>query len=239
MKNIFKNKRIMFPIIIFIVVIIIAILIFVIIGTDSKKSKSVSGSPLKLENSSNNTSNTTTNITNETDDEEDNNTSNNTSKNNTKNNTTDNSSDDNSDDEEISFDGEDYYLDAVKSFTAGLMDEKDMETFVGDHIDLKAYVAYYNVEADDTKFLDEYEKLDDDDQKIDQVKDEMVKLADKENVKLTSIGEPKQSKDREEISRLTITVDTGDNEQKYRLVFYQDIVIYICDENGDSIINLD
>ena len=63
-------------------------------------------------------------------------------------------------------------------------------------------------------------------------------LASEKNLKLDAISNPKTSGDDENISRVTITLKKGDSTEKYRMVFYGDIVIYIADDSGDSIIDL-
>lgn len=230
-----KNKRIMFPIIISVIVIVIAIIIFILIGSGEKNNKS--NSTIKLGGNSENvsTSNTVSNtndedntVDNDTDNSTDDNTTNDTS-----NNTTNSTSDDS-----IDFDGDEFYLESAKAFVAGLMDSDDMKAFVDKHVDVKAYAACYDVSADDEKFMDEYQKLSDDDDKVLEVSKKFEELASEKNLKLDAISNPKTSGDDENISRVTITLKKGNSTEKYRMVFYGDIVIYIADDSGDSIIDL-
>ena len=167
-------------------------------------------------------------VDNDTDNATDENTTNDTS-----NNTTNSTSDDS-----IDFDGDEFYLKSAKAFVAGLMNSDDMKDFVDKHVDVKAYAACYDISADDAKFMDEYQKLSDDDDKVLEVSKKFEELASEKNLKLDAISNPKTSGDDENISRVTITLKKGDSTEKYRMVFYGDIVIYIADDSGDSIIDL-
>ena len=231
-----KNKRILFPIIISVIVIVIAIIIFILIGSGEKNNKS--NSTIKLSGNSENSSKS--NTVDNTDDEEDNTVDNDTDNatdenttNDTSNNTTNSASDDS-----IDFDGDEFYLKSAKAFVAGLMNSDDMKEFVDKHVDVKAYAACYDISADDAKFMDEYQKLSDDDDKVLEVSKKFEELASEKNLKLDAISNPKTSGDDENISRVTITLKKGDSTEKYRMMFYGDIVIYIADDNGDSIIDL-
>ena len=231
-----KNKRILFPIIISVIVIVIAIIIFILIGSGEKNNKR--NSTIRLSGNSENSSKS--NTVDNTDDEEDNTVDNDTDNstdenttNDTSNNTTNSTSDDS-----IDFDGDEFYLKSAKAFVAGLMDSDDMKDFVDKHVDVKAYAACYDISADDAKFMDEYQKLSDDDDKVLEVSKKFEELASEKNLKLDAISNPKTSGDDENISRVTITLKKGDSTEKYRMMFYGDIVIYIADDNGDSIIDL-
>ena len=227
-----KNKRILFSIIISVIVIVIAIIIFILIGSGEKNNKS--NSTIKLSGNSENSSKSNTDdeedntVDNDTDNATDENTTNDTS-----NNTTNSTSDDS-----IDFDGDEFYLKSAKAFVAGLMNSDDMKDFVDKHVDVKAYAACYDISADDAKFMDEYQKLSDDDDKVLEVSKKFEELASEKNLKLDAISNPKTSGDDENISRVTITLKKGDSTEKYRMVFYGDIVIYIADDSGDSIIDL-
>ena len=227
-----KNKRILFSIIISVIVIVIAIIIFILIGSGEKNNKS--NSTIKLSGNSENSSKSNTDdeedntVDNDTDNATDENTTNDTS-----NNTTNSTSDDS-----IDFDGDEFYLKSAKAFVAGLMNSDDMKDFVDKHVDVKAYAACYDISADDAKFMDEYQKLSDDDDKVLEVSKKFEELASEKNLKLDAISNPKTSGDDENISRVNITLKKGDSTEKYRMVFYGDIVIYIADDSGDSIIDL-
>lgn len=231
-----KNKRILFPIIISVIVIVIAIIIFILIGSGEKNNKS--NSTIKLSGNSENSSKS--NTVDNTDDEEDNtvdNDTDNATDENTTNDTSNNITNSTSDDS-IDFDGDEFYLKSAKAFVAGLMNSDDMKDFVDKHVDVKAYAACYDISADDAKFMDEYQKLSDDDDKVLEVSKKFEELASEKNLKLDAISNPKTSGDDENISRVTITLKKGDSTEKYRMMFYGDIVIYIADDNGDSIIDL-
>lgn len=226
-----NNKRIVFPVVISIIVIVIAIIIFLIIGS-SEKSRQENTSVIKLGGNSENAS--TANVADDTDDEEDDeNVVDNDNENDTSNNTID------SDDDSIEFDGDEFYLDATKAFIAGLMDSEDMKNFIDNYVDIKAYVACYNVDADDEKFMEEYQSLSDDDDKVKEVGERFEKLSSDNEFKVKSISDPKTSGDDENISRVTVTLKKDDSTEKYRMIFYDNIVIYIADESGDSIIEFD
>lgn len=226
MKDFLKNKKIIFPIVIGLVIIVIAIIIFILIGKSTNNSGKVS--TIKLSNSTGN--NSTTNVTNATD-----NTNENTSDN-TSNDTSNSTSDDDTD---FEFDGDEFYLDAAKSFMNGLKDEDDMKQFVDKHVDVKAYAAAFTVNGDDAEFMDEYEGLDDDDSKVEKIEEKFLELVSEDNdYSIKSISDPKESGDDEQITRVTVSFKSGSETIKYRMVFYGEIVIYICDENGDSVINL-
>lgn len=231
-----NNKRIVFPVVISIIVIVIAIIIFLIIGS-SEKSKQENTSVIKLGGNSENAS--TTNVADDTDDEEDdeNVVDNDTEKNSTENDTSNDTTD--SDDDSIEFDGDEFYLDATKAFVAGLMDSEDMKDFIDNYVDIKAYVACYNVDADDEKFMEEYQSLSDDDDKVKEVGEKFEKLSSDNKFKVNSISDPKTSGDDENISRVTVSLKKDNSTEKYRMVFYDNIVIYIADESGDSIIEFD
>lgn len=231
-----KNKRILFPIIISVIVIVIAIIIFILIGSGEKNDKS--NSTIKLSGNSENSSKS--NTVDNTDEEEDNavdNDTDNATDENTTNDTSNNTTNSTSDDS-IDFDGDEFYLKSAKAFVAGLMNSDDMKDFVDKHVDVKAYAACYDISADDAKFMDEYQKLSDDDDKVLEVSKKFEELASEKNLKLDAISNPKTSGDDENISRVTITLKKGDSTEKYRMVFYGDIVIYIADDSGDSIIDL-
>ena len=233
MKDILKNKRIMFPIIVSLAVIIIAILVFIIIGMGGNGNERVS--TINLENSSNSGS-SVTNVTNTTDDDDDNNTASNNSKRNSTNNTTEDDDDD--EEEEIAFGGEDFYLDTAREFVAGLMNENDMADFINNHMDIKAYIASYNVNGDDALFMDTYMSLPDDEESSEIVVEKFKEIVTNDELKLTALTDPVQSSDSDEITRITLTVKSDSGTERIKMVFYQDIVIYIYDSNGDSIVDL-
>ncbi len=87
--------------------------------------------------------------------------------------------------------------------------------------------------------MDEYEGLDDDDSKVEKIEKKFLELVSEDNdYTIKSISDPKESGDDEQITRVTVSFKSGSETIKYRMVFYGEIVIYICDENGDSVINL-
>ena len=239
MKDLFRNKRILFPAIIFLIVIVIAILVLVIIGMDTNKGKRVDN--VVFDNTS--VSSTSTNVTNSTNtsntskDDNENTTSNNTSADDNNNDNDDNN--ENRDNEDtVEFGGEKFYLDTANDFTKALTDQEEMRKFIDNHVDVKAYIACYKNNGDDSKFMDEYNSINLSEDDNNAVIDIFTDLAKYDSAKLTALTDPRQSGDSEAINRVTLTVKTNEDTQKIRMVFYQDVVIYIYDENGDSIVNL-
>ena len=236
MKNILKNKRFMFPIIMCLIVIVIAIIVFIIMGIDTDKERV---SEIKLDNVVVNSATNVTNTENSTkeDDEDDENT--------TKNSTGQDEDEDDEDDgdeeqeEKIDFDGESFYLETAQDFVKALNNKDDMADFIEKHVDAKAYIASYNVKGDDSKFMDEYMSIEVDDEEISALIEKFQEIAVEDKAKLTALTDPRQSGDNEAISRVTLSIKTDDGSKKIRMVFYQNIVIYIYDNNGDSIVDID
>ncbi len=257
MKDLLKNKRIIFPIIICLVVIVIAICIFIILGLDTGDNQRVSNIDLSGTAADNSSGTNVTNTENTTDgdDDNDNNVKNETDGDDDKDNRVKNETGDDTDNEvknkigddddgdddgeDVEFGGEQFYLDSVNDFVKGLMNADEMRNFVDNHLDVQAYIACYNVEGDDSKFMDEYNSLELDDNTMKDVIDKFADIATEKDVKLTALTDPRQSGDSEAINRVTMTVKSGDKTKKIRMVFYQDVVIYIYDENGDPLIDLD
>ena len=236
MKNILKNKRFMFPIIMCLIVIVIAIIVFIIMGIDTDKERV---SEIKLDNVVVNSATNVTNTENSTkeDDEDDENT--------TKNSTGQDEDEDDEDDgdeeqeEKIDFDGESFYLETAQDFVKALNNKDDMADFIEKHVDAKAYIASYNVKGDDSKFMDEYMSIEVDDEELSALIEKFQEIAVEDKAKLTALTDPRQSGDNEAISRVTLSIKTDDGSKKIRMVFYQNIVIYIYDNNGDSIVDID
>lgn len=223
MKELFTNKKTLIPILLGVAIIIIAIVTFVVMGTSKKKTTRVS--TVKLDN--------TQPATNELG-----NTYGNTSKNEVENETkneVDNEVE-NEVDEDKDFDIEEFYQDAAKLFVKGFSGEDEMQDFIDEYFDSKAYIAYENAELDDSKFMDEYNSIDDDDEKIEETADKLIEIAKilDSKVKLEDISEPEISEDDENISKITITVNISDEEKEFTIVFYDEIVIYIMDTDGES-----
>lgn len=253
MKNIFQNKKVLISIIVAVVVIVVAIVLFVVLGKNGNNKKSEGNSTIKF-SEENKTSNKTL------------------GKDNTTNNTSKGSSD-------VSTGSkvEDYHKKAAEKFVDAFMDEDEMNDFLENYVDVKAYVAYENVEGDETKFWDEYESLADDDPAVEKAKeaflevpasyntmlvfiDSAIKMAeqyadienqtgnsventiDYENftdedkkIVLKAIEDPEQSDNDENITKVRITCSWMQEDVELDMVFYGDIVIYICDEEGISI----
>lgn len=251
-----KNKKIVFPLVILVLIIAIAIGAIVFIGMNSKKKKENSKIKFDEGTVSENTNNST--------------------------NTTKKDKDDS--DEEIGADVEEFYRTTIKKFIAGYMDEDDMKTFLEDCLDSKAYLAYYNIEGDDSKFYDEYMSISDNDEKVEEITETFKQLpkgykmilafmdmmgsmaenmnssnttntTDSDNtismnitanitdfseedkeIKLVDIKKPKQSNDDEQITSIVFTISLLGEETDITMVFYGDTVIYICDEDGTSIL---
>ncbi len=52
-----------------------------------------------------------------------------------------------------------------------------MQDFIDEYFDSKAYIAYENAELDDSKFMDEYNSINDDDEKIEETADKLIEIA--------------------------------------------------------------
>lgn len=256
MRDLLKNKKTLIPILLGIAIVVIAIITFIIIGVTGKKSKS-RVSVVKLDNTqaaTNELGNTYGNNTNST--------------NNTNNNTTNEVDDD----EDKDFGVEEFYQEAAKKFIKGYQDEDEIKEFVEDYFDPKAYVAYEYADLDDSKFLEEYSNLDDNDEKIEEITEQILSLPsawkqlseymtafgemsdgnlenmtdengntiDLSNMELSltlvDIDDPEISEDDENISKITLTVDFMGQEQELIMVFYDEVVIYIMNEDGESAI---
>lgn len=230
MKELFTNKKTLIPILLGVAIIIIAIVTFVVMGTSKKKTTRVS--TVKLDN--------TQPATNELG-----NTYGNTSKNEVENETkneVDNEVEnevENEVDEDKDFDIEEFYQNAAKLFVKGFSGEDEMQDFIDEYFDSKAYIAYENAELDDSKFMDEYNSINDDDEKIEETADKLIEIATilDSKVKLEEISEPEISEDDENISKITITVNISDEEKEFIIVFYDEIVIYIMDTDGESFLD--
>lgn len=228
MKELFTNKKTLIPILLGIAIIIIAIVTFVVMGTSKKKETRVS--TVRLDNTQPETN-------------ELGNTYGNTVENETKNeveNEVDNEVN-NEVDEDKDFDIEEFYQDAAKLFVKGFSGEEEMQDFVDEYFDSKAYVAYKNVELDDSKFMDEYNSIDDEDESIEETTEKVVKIstAIDSTVKLEDISEPEVSEDDENISKITITISISGEEKEIVIVFYDEIVIYIMDTEGESFLDIE
>lgn len=254
----FKNKKIVIPLIVIVLVVVVATGIFIFIGMNSKNDKN-KDSKIKFDEGT--TSENTNNSVNETEKEND------------------------DSDDEIGADVEEFYRTAIKKFIAGYMDEDDMDTFLEDCLDSKAYLAYGNIDGDDSKFYDEYMSIPDDDEKIKEITETFKQLpqgykmvfafmdmmgsmaenmnstnstntTDSDNttvnmnitgnitdlseedkeLKLVDIKEPVKSSGDNQITSIECTISLLGQEENLKMVFYGDTVIYICDKDGTSIL---
>ena len=255
MRDLFRNKKTLIPILLGIAIIIIAIVTFIVIGVTSKKSKS-RVSVVKLDNSQSTTNELGNTYENKTD-------------NNTTNETDDD--DDEEDDEDKDFGIEEFYQEVAKKFVKGFADEDEIKDFVDEYFDPKAYVAYQDAELDDSKFLDEYSNLADDDERIEELTEKALNMPkamkqaeeliramsdsventtmtdDDGNeldmsdidfeVKLEDISEPEISEDDEKISKIVLTISMSGQELELTMVFYDEVVIYIMDSDEESFLD--
>lgn len=255
MKDLFRNKKTLIPILLGIAIIVIAIVAFVVIGITSKKENS-RVSVVKLDNTQATTNELGNTYGNETT---------NKAKNEVKNET------DGDEDEEKDFGVDEFYQEAAKKFIKGFQDKDEIEEFVDEYFDPKAYVAYENANLDDSIFLEEYSNLDDNDERIEEIRETVLNiptalkqaeeliiamsqmtddttLKDEDGneldvedidftVKLTDIAEPEISEDDENISKITITISMMEEDIELTMIFYDDIVIYIMDEEGESFLD--
>lgn len=259
MRNIFQNKKVLISIIVAVVIIVVAIVLFVVLGTSGKNKKTGDNSTIKFSDDNSTSKDETTNSSNKTGD----------------NKTNSTSSDD------IGGDIDEFYKNAVNKFTEAFMDEDAMGKFLDECMDLKAYVAYENIDGDESKFLSEYESIADDDPRIEETKTaclsipssynmmmsiidaamQMAKTAqnttnqseanvtgnfetsiDMEDITeedkklvLKDISEPEQSSDDENITKIKVTYTWMQEDADLYMIFYGDVVIYICDEEGTAL----
>lgn len=174
-------------------------------------------------------------------------------------------------DKDKDFDVDEFYQDAAKTFVNGFTDEDEIQEFIDEYFDPKAYVAYENVELDDSRFYEEYVNLDDNDERIEEISEkalniptaleqakELMKalsenlddttMSDDEgneidmsdielNFTLEDISEPEISDQDENITKITITIGMFGQEQEFDMIFYDTVVIYIMDSDGNSFLD--
>lgn len=257
MRNIFQNKKVLISIIVAVVIVVVAVVLFVVLGKSGNNKKSDGNSTIKF-NEENKVTNKTL-------------TSNDTSSNKT------NGGNSTSSDVSVGSDVEDFHKKAAEQFIKAFMDEDEMNDFLENYVDIKAYVAYEKVNGDETKFWDEYESLSDDDPSIEEVKQACLALPSAYNTMLTfidsaiqmakqysemanqtgnsldntidydsftdedkklvlkAIKNPEKSEKDENITRVTITCSWMQEDVDLDMVFYGDVVIFICDEEGTSL----
>lgn len=258
MRNIFQNKKVLISIIVAVVVIVVAIVLFVVLGKNGDNKKSDGNSTIKF-----------------SDEKKDNNKT--LAGNNTSSNKTDS-------DVSVGSEIEDFHKKAAEQFVKAFMDEDEMNDFLENYVDIKAYVAYENVNGDETKFWDEYESLTDEDPTIEEVKQACLEVPSSYKAMLTVIDSALQmakqygemsnqtgdsvndnsttanntidfdsitdedkklvlkeikdlekSENDENITKITITCSWMQEDVDLDMVFYGDVVIFICDENGTSL----
>ena len=142
---------------------------------------------------------------------------------------------------------------------------------------MKAYIAYEKVNGEDSRFIDEYNSLPDDDPAIEEAKEACLAVPSSYNMMLTfidsamqmakqysemsnqtgestdntidydsftdedkklvlkAIKNPEKSEDDENITKIRITCSWMQEDVDLDMVFYGDVVIFICDEEGTSI----
>lgn len=153
MNNLLQNKKIMIPIVVSVVVIMLAIIIFIAIGVKEKKDKQKNGGPVEFANSTQTSpepsSNNSTNTSNKTDPEK----------------------------EKVSNEEALKNLDkkqrnAIIAFIEGLSDKDTMESFINDYFDTQAYIAYKNVDGDESSLFDEYNNVNQDE--IDELNEKLL-----------------------------------------------------------------
>lgn len=270
MKNIFRNKKVLISVIVAVVIIAIAIVLFVVLGKSGDSKKSNSNSTIKFSNDKDLGSGG-----NKPQNDNNDNKISNDSENKTGNAITNNNS---SEQPIIGSNVDDFYVNATEQFIKAFMDADEMQKFLDDYVDMKAYVAYENVKGDDSKFMNEYVSLSDDDPKIEETKqsclafpatynmminfiDVMIKQAEgltnqlgnsvnvdeesnvdwknltEEDKKLVlkEIANPEKSAADEHITKIKITCALMQDDSDLYMVFYDDIVIFVCDEDGSSL----
>lgn len=262
MRNIFQNKKVLISIIAVVVIIVVAVVLFVVLGKSGNNKKSDGNSSIKFSEENKVTDKTLA--------------GNDTSSNKTENGNSTSS------DSSIGSDVEDFHKKAAEQFVKAFMDEEEMKDFLENYVDIKAYVAYENVDGDETKFWDEYESIADDDPAIEETKQACLAVPSSYNTMLTildsaiqmakqysemanqtgnlvddntvnntvdfdsitdedkklvlkAIKNPEKSENDENITRVTITCSWMQEDVDLDMVFYGDVVIFICDEEGTSL----
>ncbi len=252
-----KNKKILIAVIIAVVVIVVAVVAIFLVG----KLGNSKGKDDKIKFEEENTTNTTENKTN-------------TSNTNT------------TDDDEVEYDDDipEYAKEATEKFVAALMDEDEMDTFIEENLDSKVYAAYDKVDGDDSKVMDEYANVTDDEaneitesfkaypEQFKQLKNLMAaaeqmanEISSDENLtnaiqnevsndtendvaeissadfvfKLKKVTNFQESDDLDEVTRVDLVIGLADEEATLTMVFYDEIVVYIVDEDGESFLNTD
>lgn len=215
-----NSKKIVIPVVAGVVVIVVAIIIFVIIGNSSKGSKNIKNR-------------ISFNVTPEE------NVSNSSDENEIENNTTSNKV--NTTKTKKEFDDEYFndYEEICKSFADACTDSEKIADFV-DYIDVKAWLAYDSVEGDESKFMDEYQSISDDDSSIEQGRNMLMQLPDllkivsydsdsdsspDINIEFVEITDIQQSKKLDDIRRVMVTYKVNDEEIEAEFVFFQNILI--------------
>ena len=244
MRNLLQNKKIFIPICISVVVIMIAIVIFIVIGVKEKKGQQRNGGPIELNNQvTNTTEQNSTNTANTT----------NTS------NTTGGGTEDVDYDEVLSNLDKDYRK-AIIAFVEGLTNKDTMEEFIEKYFDITAYIAYSKIDGDESKFLEEYENVDEDEVKnveekliavaeiTGQLKDMASKLSssledsnttegsDAEDlelsIKIKKASDLETYNDDEKFEKTTVTIAFNEKDNECTFIFYDGILIYIENEDG-------
>ncbi len=248
MRNLLQNKKIFIPICISVVVIMIAIVIFIVIGVKEKKNQQKAGGPIEL--SSN------TQVTNSTPEQNTTNTSNST-------NTTGNDTEDVDYDEVLSNLDKDYRK-AIVAFVEGMTDKDTMEEFIEKYFDITAYIAYTKIDGDESKFLEEYGNVDEDEAKeleeqllampeameemsaaMSQLSSAMASSNETEeledldfSIKIVKATDLEQYNDEDEkFEKTVVTISVDGKEDTGTFIFYDGILIYMEDADGKPMLD--
>lgn len=191
MNNLFQNKKVLIAAGISVGVIILAIIIFIIIGVKDKKNQQ-HAKVMEFN---------TVQTSEPTGSEE--------PKNESKNEVVE----ERKSNEEVLEDMDEKYSKPILSFIDALLEEDDMESFIEDYFASKAYLAMQEDDYEDSKLMEIYETIDDDDAK--DIEDKLMEIPEK-------LAEVKKTK--EGLSELSNTLDNTTSEGKN-----EEIGIYITD----------
>ncbi len=127
------------------------------------------------------------------------------------------------DPDEVEYDDDipDYAKKIADQFVAAYMDSDEMQKFINDYLDTKAYVAYEKIEGDDTKFMDAYATVTDEEAKeiedsfmaVPSIYQLMANMSDLSNMTM-NVTEDSDDENATENATENETENTSENETK-------------------------
>lgn len=261
MKNFFQNKKVLIAIIVLVIVIVLAIVLFVVMGLNKDKKKSDDNDSIKFsEKSENKTENKAENKTdNKTSNKTDNKTDNKVSS----EDDDDIGGDIDKYYKDAAKKFAEAFMDS-DDMTDFLENYVDLKAFVAyesiENDESKFTEVYDSIEDDDPKIeetreafeqfpatyqdalgmidaiLDMATQVQDDESLKNQIPEEYEDLTEEDKLMvLKDIKEPKKSSKNSRISYIDTSYSWMGEEEIIRITFFDDVVIYMCDENGISL----